>query len=289
MVAKPPAGSDAERLSKRGQVTLGAGLRRAIRTKLSSLLPDVHVARLVASDVGLPLHAISFQGTPETVWSGIIEEAERQACLPELLEVTRERCPGDDALPELTRQMLALTASSNPAPVAPPGPSGPKTSERPGNAPFTPAPVKLFYSYARADEKLRETLETHLAVLKRQNLIEAWRDRQIEAGQEWDETIKRQLAEAELVLLLVSPDFMASAYIWEKELAPALERLEQGKAVVVPIIVRPTDLKNIEFMKLQALPRDGKPVVTWASQDEAWVNVAKGLRQVVERIQGGIL
>jgi hypothetical protein len=156
------------------------------------------------------------------------------------------------------------------------------------NAPSTPAPVKIFYSYARADEKLRETLETHLAVLKRQNLIEAWKDRQVEAGQEWDDAIKRKLAEAELVLLLVSPNFMASDYIWEKELAPALERRGQGKAVVVPIIVRPTDLKNIEFMKLQALPRDGKPVVTWDSQDEAWVNVAKGLRQVVERIQGGI-
>ncbi len=164
------------------------------------------------------------------------------------------------------------------APPSPPSPPSPPT-------PTISKPVKLFYSYAHADEALRKTLETHLVGLKRQGLIEPWTDRKIEAGQAWDEAIKRELAEAELVVLLVSPDFMASDYIWEKELAPALERREQGKAVVVPIIVRPTDLKGIEFMKFQGLPRDGKPVTSWASHDEAWVDVARGLRQVVERLQ----
>lgn len=252
-------------------------------------MPDVQVARLAASDAELPLHVIAFQGAPEMVWAGVIEEAERQARLPELLEIAGQRCPGDDALRELSRQVLALAASPGQAPAASPAPEGANASERAAKGPPVLAPVKIFYSYARADEKLREALETHLALLKRQRLIEAWKDRQIEAGQEWDEAIKRKLAEAELVLLLVSPDFMASDSIWETELDPALERRRRGEAVVVPIIVRPTELKGTELMKLQALPRDGKPVIAWASQDEAWVDVARGLRQVVERIRTGRL
>lgn len=278
MVATPPAGTG-------GRVSLDAGLRRKLRGALSGLIQDIKIARLMASDAGLPLHVIDFQGAAETVWSGIIDEAERQGRLSDLLELARERCPGSATLSELIRQVLAPATSPGSAPTAPPAPGGPSASGHAVRAPSTPAPVKVFYSYARADEKLREALETHLALLTRQRLIDAWKDRQIEAGHAWDEAIRRKLAEAELILLLVSPDFMASDSIWETELTPALERRARGEAVVIPIIVRPTELKGTEFMKLQALPRDGKPVVSWASQDEAWVDVVKGLRQVVEGIQ----
>jgi Effector-associated domain 1/TIR domain len=274
VVATPLAGI-------RGRVTLDAGLRRELRAALSELIPDVQVARLVASDAELPLRTISFQGSPETVWLCIIDEAERQARLHELLELVCERCPGDTTLTELLRQVLALAASPGSAPVA--GAGGPNALGRPAGAPSTSAPVKVFYSYARADEALREELETHLALLKRQGLIEPWK--QIEAGQESDGELKRKLAEAELVLLLVSPKFMASDGIWDTQLTPALERRKRGEVVVVPIIVKPTELQGTELMKLQALPRDGKPVASWPSQDEAWVDVAKGLRQVVEGIQ----
>lgn len=151
--------------------------------------------------------------------------------------------------------------------------------------PPSPSPIRIFYSYSRKDEHLSEALQTHLALLERQGLITGWKNRQIEAGAEWDTAIKNKLAEADIILLLVSPDFMASDYIWDKELAPAMKRHSQGSAHVIPIILRSTDLAGASFMALQCLPRDAKPVEKWGSVDDAMVDVVSGIRQVAERLQ----
>jgi hypothetical protein len=146
-------------------------------------------------------------------------------------------------------------------------------------------PVRVFYSYSHQDEELRKELEKHLKPLVRLGLLEDWRDRQIEAGAEWDAVIRQKLGEAEVILLLISPDFMSSDYIWDKELAPALARHRAGTARVIPIFARPTVVKGMEFTKLQGLPRDAKPVVTWSNRDDAWVNVVQGIRTVAEVLQ----
>ncbi|KQP15050.1 toll/interleukin-1 receptor domain-containing protein [Pseudorhodoferax sp. Leaf267] len=147
-------------------------------------------------------------------------------------------------------------------------------------------PVTLFYSYAHEDEVLRKELEKHLKLLERKGLIRPWHDRQIRPGQEWAQAIDESLESAELVLLLVSADFMNSDYIFGVELKRALERHAQQSCVAVPIVVRAVDLEGAPFMHLQGLPTDLKPVASWASQDEAWTNVAKGLRVTVEWIRG---
>jgi hypothetical protein len=148
-----------------------------------------------------------------------------------------------------------------------------------------PRPIRVFYSYSQQDEELRRELEKHLKLLVRMKLIEDWNERQIEAGDEWDAEIRRRLAEADLILLLVSPDFMDSNYIWEKELAPALDRHREGTARVIPIFARPTELRGLEFMKLQGLPSYDEPVSTAVNRDEAWLKVARGIRKVVETMQ----
>lgn len=124
-------------------------------------------------------------------------------------------------------------------------------------------PIKFFCSYSHQDEAYRADLEKHLAGLKRQQAIHSWHDRQITAGEQWAEQIAQKLEEADVVLLLISPDFMASDYCYDKEMTRALERHAQGLAKVVPILLRPTDLHGSPFLQLQGLPFEFKPISKW--------------------------
>src|SRR6266700_2090432 len=146
-------------------------------------------------------------------------------------------------------------------------------------------PLSVFISYAHEDEPLRQRLEAHLSLLRRQGLIANWHDRQILAGEEWSQEIDEHLEAASIILLLISPDFLASDYCYEIEMQRALERHQRGEARVIPIILRPVDWRTSPFARLQCLPRDGKAVTTWQNPDEAFLTIAEGLRRVIERQQ----
>ena len=146
--------------------------------------------------------------------------------------------------------------------------------------------VKLFISYCHTDEKLREQLDKHLAPLKGQNVIEAWHDRQIGAGDEWATQISEHLKNADIILLLVSPDFIASDYCWDIELSCAMDRHAANEACVIPVILREVDWQGAPFGKLQALPKDAKPIKLWDDQDTAFADVARGIRKATERLLG---
>jgi hypothetical protein len=155
-------------------------------------------------------------------------------------------------------------------------------SERPA------APVPLFYSYSKKDKALRDKLETHLSLLQTQGVISGWHDRRIEAGTEWDGAISQHLEEAGIILLLVSADFLATRYIRDKEIARAMERHEAGTARVIPVILRPVDAwHTAPFGKLQALPEKGRAVTTWKNRDEAFADVARGIREAAVSLAAG--
>jgi DNA-binding MarR family transcriptional regulator len=143
-------------------------------------------------------------------------------------------------------------------------------------------PIRLFYSYSHKDEKLRKQLENHLAILKRNNVILDWHDRKIGAGQDWKNELDTELESAEVVLLLVSPDFLASNYCYDIEMDRAIERHEAGAAMVVPVILRECDWQESRFARFQALPKDGKAITSWPNRDAAFTDVAKGIRKAVE-------
>ena len=145
--------------------------------------------------------------------------------------------------------------------------------------------LKLFYSYAHEDEKLRDKLETALALLRREKYIEPWHDRKITGGKEWAGQIDENLATADIVLLLISPDFMASDYCSEVEVKSALKRHKQGLQRVVPILLRPTDWESSDMAELQAFPTDAEPITTWSNEDKAFKNVAQGIRKIVQELQ----
>jgi TIR domain len=143
--------------------------------------------------------------------------------------------------------------------------------------------IKLFICYAREDETLCQSLERHLIVLKRQGLIDVWHDRQINAGTEWEGEIHKHLNVAQIILLLISPDFIASDYCYDIEMIHAMERHQQGKACVIPIILRPTHWQGTPFDKLQVLPTNATPVISskWRDQDEAFFDIVEGIKRAV--------
>lgn len=143
--------------------------------------------------------------------------------------------------------------------------------------------ASVFFSYSHKDEELRDRLEVALATLKRQGLIETWHDRCLRAGDEFDPGIRQELERADVILLLVSPDFIASNYCYDVEMTRALERHRAGEARVIPVILRACDWHPTPFGKLMAAPRDGKPIRSWPDLDEAFLDVAKKIRDALPK------
>jgi hypothetical protein len=144
-------------------------------------------------------------------------------------------------------------------------------------------PTEVFFSYAHKDESFKDALLEALALLRNQGVISAWTDRDIDAGDEWAKAIDDNLERADVILLLVSNSFLASAYCYSKEMTRALERHEKGEARVIPIILRACDWTGAPFAKLQALPKDGKPISSWSNADEAYTDVATRLRKLLNK------
>lgn len=142
--------------------------------------------------------------------------------------------------------------------------------------------IEIFFSYSHVDEKLRDQLEKQLSLLKWQGLITSWHDRKIGAGMEWGPEIDLHLNAATIILLLISPDFMASPYCYSVEVQRAMQRHGAGEACVIPIILRPVYWKRALFGRLQALPKNAKPVTLWQNRDEAFFDIAEGIRKAVE-------
>ena len=138
--------------------------------------------------------------------------------------------------------------------------------------------ASLFFSYSHKDEALRDQLAVQLAGLSRLGLITSWHDRRILPGSVLDDEIDSHLAEADIVLLLISPDFIASDYCYNREMQVALQRAEEKKTGVLPIILRPCDWKELPIGRYLAAPTDGRPVTKWPNLDEAFLNVVEAIK-----------
>ena len=147
--------------------------------------------------------------------------------------------------------------------------------------------ISVFVSYAHADEKLRKELGKHLSVLERQGLIATWHDRMIGAGAEWAGTIDVRLEKSQIVLLLISSDFIDSRYCYDIEMKRALERHEKRETLVIPVILRPVVLKGSAIANLQALPKDARALSEWPSVVAACVDVVDGVREAFLALSGG--
>src|SRR5713226_5427580 len=145
--------------------------------------------------------------------------------------------------------------------------------------------ISLFYSYAQIDAMLRDELDKHLSLLRQRGFITQWYDRDISAGTEWAHQIDHHLNTADIILLLISSDFLASTYCYSIEMKRALERHEVGEARVIPVLLRPVDWQDASFAKLQVLPQNGTPITCWRDRDLAFTDIAIQIRRVVKELQ----
>lgn len=143
--------------------------------------------------------------------------------------------------------------------------------------------IKIYYCYAQADHLLRDELEKQLSPLRRLKQV-TWSDCDILAGTNWEQEIEARIDSAHLILLLISPDFIASDQCYTVEMQQALERQQVGEAYVVPIILRPVYWAEAPFSRLPVLPRSGRPVTQWRDRDDALLDVAQGVREIVKTL-----
>jgi hypothetical protein len=142
--------------------------------------------------------------------------------------------------------------------------------------------MKAFISYSHKDNHLLERLHAHLSTLVRAGLLSSWTDEMIPAGGHLDSTISRELNTSQLFIALLSPDYLASNYCYEKEFQTALGMNKAGDLIIVPIVVEPCDWLSTPFKEFKALPLDGKAISTWENTNTAFLNVTQSLRKLIE-------
>ena len=148
--------------------------------------------------------------------------------------------------------------------------------------------LKVFISYSHKDEDIKNELDAHLIGLKRSEKIDVWNDRKLIGGEEWNDAIIAELNAADIIILLISVSFLNSKYIWEKEVAIAMERHKNKAARVIPIIARSCDFNDMSFAAIQALPKNATPINNFkdGERDMVYTEIARSIREVVDYMQG---
>ncbi len=181
------------------------------------------------------------------------------------------------------------TSTAPPARTPTPKPATGSAAPPAATTPVAPAapqkPLNVFTAYAHNDEALRDELHKQLIALEQVGLIKVWYDREILPGQEWDHVIHNNLATADVILLLISADFIASDYCTNIEMKTALARHANGEATVIPIILRKCMWHLGPLGNLQALPKNAEPVTSdkWDTIDDAFNNVAEGIAKLCQQ------
>jgi predicted GTPase len=149
---------------------------------------------------------------------------------------------------------------------------------------MTTRALNIFISYSHKDDIYRNDFETTLSLLKRQKIVNIWYDRKILPGQYFDDEISKNLENADIIVPLLSPDFINSDYCYDIEMIKAFQLHDEGKVIIVPIIVRPCSWKNSPFANFQVLPSEGKPISNWTNKDDAWLNIFDSLNNLCKSV-----
>jgi hypothetical protein len=193
----------------------------------------------------------------------------------ELIEYAESYRPGHSGA-DGCRTIATRLQVNQPSPATPQPGSVPATPVNP-LPPLQQRPIEIFFSYAHEDEALMDTVRLQLVVRERLGEIVKWYDRMIPAGDEWRTQIDDRIERAHVILLFMSPNFLASRYCYEIEGEVALRRHREGSARVIPVVLRACDWKVTPFGELRGLPQDGIPVTQWADRDQATLDVAQGI------------
>lgn len=146
--------------------------------------------------------------------------------------------------------------------------------------------IKIFISYAHEDEKYKDELAKHMSALVRQGVLEEWNDRKIKSGEEWDQAIKTKLDQANIILFLVSKNFIASEYIFDVEIKNALSRHEKGAVRIIPILINYCFFEGSAISQFPIFPSKARPIESYKNPDEAWLKVIHGILNNIAEIKG---
>lgn len=141
--------------------------------------------------------------------------------------------------------------------------------------------LRVFLSYSHADEIYKEDLDKHFAALKRSNKVETWNDRMLSPGTKFDDDIKRHLNQDDIIILLISADFIASDYCYNIEMQRAIERANKVDCILIPIIVRPCLWKATPIKDILVLPKDGTPISQYTDKDEAYLEIVSAINDMI--------
>jgi len=152
------------------------------------------------------------------------------------------------------------------------------------------SPIKVFISYSHMDSGYKDELMNMLKSLENQKVIQVWQDREIEEGNDWYKAIKSAMRTCQMAILLVSQSFLNSDFIQREEIPVLLKQRKQQGMRVIPIIIRPCLWKDDPVLsKIQALPRDGKPVIKFSkangNRDQVWVEITESIGRRARALQ----
>jgi len=254
-----------------------AARKIVVRHKPDAALLDYMLPDGDAVELGMQLRQI-IPRIPVVVMSGSVLPPEDQAiCEEQGFPVLRKPFLASDVMNQIRKQLRLRTLKVGTS----------KRLKRKGVGTSSRA-LKVFFAYSHCDEKMRDRLDAHLSTLKRMWLIDTWHDRKITAGDDIDDKIDCYLGTADLILLLVSPDFLSSDYCYKREMRRALARHRKGDARVIPVILRPVDWDKTPFARLLAVPKDGKPITRFTNRDAGYLDAAKAIRKAAEELSAKV-
>jgi hypothetical protein len=147
------------------------------------------------------------------------------------------------------------------------------------------SPARIFYSYSRTDERFMAELNERLSKMRDEGLVETFWDRHIGPGLDWHSEITEELKDADVVLFLVSSHFLKSDYCRQVELPVTLEMHDCDLVRAIPIIIHPCEWQGTALGRLQALPRNGRPLTECPDKDDAWSEIVRGIQVAVEQVR----
>ena len=150
-------------------------------------------------------------------------------------------------------------------------------------------PINFFISYASEDKYFCERLLAHLKVFERSGLFATFYDQMITAGEDQLDRISSELDNAEVIIFLLSADFLNSDYCWDIEMVKAFRKLASDQSIIIPVLTRAVaGLEYTPFHYLQYLPKNGVPIDQWSNKEEAYSQLANEIKRLI-RIDDGQL
>lgn len=146
-------------------------------------------------------------------------------------------------------------------------------------------PLKVFISYCHADKKFMTEIERELAPLVRNDKIEIWHDKKMLVGSHIDRAIDSEIDSADILIFILSRDFLASEYCVSEELKKGIARASKGEACLIGVVARPCNWKDVFPSRMLALPENARAISTWPNRDEAWTSIGKGLSERIADLQ----